>query len=847
MSELQFPKDPVIGQEYDFAPYKYRWDGIKWKTIGIGYNPVNDLRDELMPEITNNATGVFEALRRTYANVGLTLVTGSFEDGGILTKSTDVLLHEVSGKAYAWTGTYTNGIHTVIKGTDPTAVGSGYASKADVIGSSTGGDGVSGGDGESAKEALRRSYADAGLIVKGYTKDGATLTSIADVVIHNISGKGYSWSGAYPEGGYIVTPETDPALDVNFVDRSGEFTLYPQTVKVTDVRFTGGVDITKGTVSAVPALQAAIDYLRSLGGGGIVDCNIIGAKFLIDAQVVIKSGIWVRGADYPVQDRLFFGTPQLLVTHGHGSETNATFLQNTGSCFSGFRVSYPKQVKSDMKDPITGIVQSEPYKYGWFLSLNNTDYGTANIDAPSAGNFYLENPYNGIKYFRTGKFKLFNIYGQPLRRGLQVDGVLDVSSIDRVHWWPYHSGSGSALFSWIVANAEAYLLGYADQVTSIGLFAYGYKYGRRFRALEYGSGGWWGDFYGCLMDICRVPVLVESVNKVNDYGCDNTTANFQRPCFITTTGALPSNGFYAMHGGALNGGSNFGAIISCSNGTFVFDNVNFGEKGNTGCKGAPIVVESTADVIVSGGKRKAAIKVGGVNCTVDGVKMPSIDNELTLSLDPNAVASWTLKSGTGTTSASDSGVKFETTSTSAIWDYTIPVNAKGGYIGVVEFEVLDTDNIDKFLQLTICRSDGAEVSSVPYMSFSGASGKGDWLKIRQPVFQGELIDTQVVRLELKSYASQNVSVAIRNLKFYASSTVGDATAQKVITDFCTVPSRFKIRSIRYSSGLKEMTVVSVPAVYNMNSGDYCRSITPASGAALGWAWVGSWAELGVRV
>ena len=43
MSELQFPKDPIVGQEYDFAPYKYYWDGVKWKTKGIGYNPVEDV------------------------------------------------------------------------------------------------------------------------------------------------------------------------------------------------------------------------------------------------------------------------------------------------------------------------------------------------------------------------------------------------------------------------------------------------------------------------------------------------------------------------------------------------------------------------------------------------------------------------------------------------------------------------------------------------------------------------------------------------------------------------------------------------------------------------------------
>lgn len=66
--------------------------------------------------------------------------------------------------------------------------------------------------GSQAFEALRRGYAEAGLNVKGYTKDGVTLTSTSDVVIHSVSGKGYSWNGVYPEGGYFVTPETDPTL-----------------------------------------------------------------------------------------------------------------------------------------------------------------------------------------------------------------------------------------------------------------------------------------------------------------------------------------------------------------------------------------------------------------------------------------------------------------------------------------------------------------------------------------------------------------------------------------------------------------------------------------------------------
>lgn len=137
MSDLQFPKNPVVGQEYDFTPYKYYWDGAKWKTMGIGYNPVNDLRNEVEPRIgilENNiedlSTQSFEALRRSYAEAGLNLVDGSFEEGGTLTSATDVLLYKVSGNAYAYSGGFP---HTVTASTDPTSVTE-YVTRAGVYG-----------------------------------------------------------------------------------------------------------------------------------------------------------------------------------------------------------------------------------------------------------------------------------------------------------------------------------------------------------------------------------------------------------------------------------------------------------------------------------------------------------------------------------------------------------------------------------------------------------------------------------------------------------------------------------------------------------------------------------------
>lgn len=54
-----------------------------------------------------------EALRRTYQEAGYNLVEGSFEQGAVITSTTDVVLHEKTGKCYS------GPIGNVPKGTDP--------------------------------------------------------------------------------------------------------------------------------------------------------------------------------------------------------------------------------------------------------------------------------------------------------------------------------------------------------------------------------------------------------------------------------------------------------------------------------------------------------------------------------------------------------------------------------------------------------------------------------------------------------------------------------------------------------------------------------------------------------
>lgn len=61
-----------------------------------------------------------EVQRRSYADAGYNLVAGSFEAGGTLVNSNDVLLQESTGKAFSGPS------GTVAPGTDPTALGSGF-------------------------------------------------------------------------------------------------------------------------------------------------------------------------------------------------------------------------------------------------------------------------------------------------------------------------------------------------------------------------------------------------------------------------------------------------------------------------------------------------------------------------------------------------------------------------------------------------------------------------------------------------------------------------------------------------------------------------------------------------
>ncbi|MGL4353048.1 MAG: tail fiber domain-containing protein [Aeromonas popoffii] len=69
------------------------------------------------------ALDTFAVLKRSYAEAGYVLVTGSFEEGGVVNTVFEVLLYKADGHAYGWAGTFPVGGKVVTPGSTPTTAG----------------------------------------------------------------------------------------------------------------------------------------------------------------------------------------------------------------------------------------------------------------------------------------------------------------------------------------------------------------------------------------------------------------------------------------------------------------------------------------------------------------------------------------------------------------------------------------------------------------------------------------------------------------------------------------------------------------------------------------------------
>ncbi|MBI5387005.1 MAG: hypothetical protein HZA90_20215 [Verrucomicrobia bacterium] len=251
-----------------------------------------------------------------------------------------------------------------------------------------------------------------------------------------------------------------------------------------------------GKTDDTAAFQKALDAAAQAGGGTVSAGrgNFFFAGHLSVPVGVALEGIWKsvpahnglrdRGLPKPTDDGTTF-----LVTENAGQEDGAPFITLThNSTLRGVVIYYPEQKTDDV-----------PVPYPWAVAMRGKNPAVLSVE--------LLNPYNGIDASANERHLIRDVHGQPLRRGVLVDGIYDIGRIENVHFNPWWSHKPK-LFQWQMENGEAFLFGRSDWQYVFNTFCFGYKVGYRF--LQTKAGLCNGNFLGIGADDCYTALVVDN-------------------------------------------------------------------------------------------------------------------------------------------------------------------------------------------------------------------------------------------------------------------------------------------------------------------------------------------------
>ena len=252
-----------------------------------------------------------------------------------------------------------------------------------------------------------------------------------------------------------------------------------------------------GKTDDTAAFQLALDACGQAGGGVVYapagnysfagHLNIPPEVALVGVArgPISHNGLRDAGLPKPTD-----GGTTFLVTAGAGDDgaNQAAFLTlNTNSYLGGVTLYYPTQ-PADAPAPT-------PFPYAVHMTGKN----------PTVENIELLNPYQGLLATGNERHTIRNVTGQPLYRGIYIDGETDVGRVENVHFNPWWSGGAPA--AWQQSHGQAFVLLRTDWQNFTNCFAFGYAVG--FLFTQGTQGGCNGTFLGCGIDAANQAVRVE--------------------------------------------------------------------------------------------------------------------------------------------------------------------------------------------------------------------------------------------------------------------------------------------------------------------------------------------------
>lgn len=256
-----------------------------------------------------------------------------------------------------------------------------------------------------------------------------------------------------------------------------------------------------GTTNDAPAIQAAINAVKGLGGGVVR----FGPRTYRLASAISIDGVAVR-----LEGAGFVEGPQ----PGDGTWLKVDSTGFTPITFSGVgaRGSVVRDIAVTEIHTNAQNASWTPNAYDWFFRIVDC-FGGVDFD-----NVFLAAVNKGFYCYNSGRSDFRRIRGQVFTYGIEIDQALDVPRMQNIHFWPFWSSNDNVL-RWQQNNGDALVFKRADGPFIDQAFVLGYRSMFRFTA---SATGYTTKFYigSAYADFCRFGVLIDSS------GVNGQIANF---------------------------------------------------------------------------------------------------------------------------------------------------------------------------------------------------------------------------------------------------------------------------------------------------------------------------------
>jgi hypothetical protein len=254
--------------------------------------------------------------------------------------------------------------------------------------------------------------------------------------------------------------------------------------------------VADGTTDVTNAIQTALNSIDNLGGGALF---LPAGNYKVSGNLTVPGRVTIRGDwQKPVPGNPVVGTI-LQAYAGRGNENGTPFIElRSSSGINGITIWYPEQLPTD-------IQPYPPTIHGGGTTVENVTF---------------VNSYIGFTTYQEGitaRPFVRNVYGTPLKTGIEFDCLADIGRMETVHFSPdYWAGSGLANAptagqheAWIYNNGTGVIVRRIDWSYSCYVTVDGYSIGLALRPSRYDGNSPNGQSYGFNLLNCKTGIYVE--------------------------------------------------------------------------------------------------------------------------------------------------------------------------------------------------------------------------------------------------------------------------------------------------------------------------------------------------